>query len=59
VAVPVGSGEAVCSLANVADRVICLETPTGFYAVGQVYRRFDQTSDEEVSDLLERAQPPS
>lgn len=55
VAVPTGSGEAVRSIGRIADRVICLDTPEFFHAVGQSYRRFDQTTDEEVRDLLESA----
>ena len=37
------------------DEVICGSTPEPFYAVGVWYEDFDQTSDEEVKDLLERA----
>jgi putative phosphoribosyl transferase len=39
-------------LRPVADEVICLRTPKDFLAVGQWYEHFDQTSDEEVLDLL-------
>jgi putative phosphoribosyl transferase len=38
-----------------ADEVVCLETPDPFYAVGLWYVNFEQTEDEEVHDLLERA----
>jgi predicted phosphoribosyltransferase len=38
-----------------ADEVICLSFPEPFLAVGNHYERFDQTSDEEVMDLLARA----
>ena len=38
------------------DRVICLESPAEFYAVGQFYHDFAQTTDDEVRELLERAQ---
>ncbi len=38
-----------------ADRIVCLEAPEPFMAVGQWYEVFDQTSDETVIDLLERA----
>ena len=34
------------------DELICLLTPEPFYAVGQWYRYFDQTTDEEVIRLL-------
>jgi putative phosphoribosyl transferase len=39
----------------VADRVICVESPEPFFAIGQWYRDFSQTSDAEVVDLLRRA----
>ena len=55
VAVPVGSASAVTSLAALVDRVVCLETPASFYAVGQFYADFRQTSDEEVRELLHEA----
>jgi putative phosphoribosyl transferase len=56
-AAPVGSADVVDGLRSYADEVVCLETPTFyFYAtVGQGYRRFRQTSDDEVITLLERA----
>jgi predicted phosphoribosyltransferase len=36
----------------VADDVIALETPSGFHAVGQWYRDFTQTTDDEVVRML-------
>lgn len=55
VAVPVGSA-ATCDLLRAeADRVICLATPPSFFAVGQWYRDFTQTSDDEVRELLRKA----
>lgn len=53
-AVPVGSPDSLARLADDADRVIALERPTSFRAVGQYYRRFDQVSDEEAIAYLER-----
>jgi putative phosphoribosyl transferase len=55
VAVPVGSSSAVARVAAVVDRVICLESPPSFYAVGQFYADFRQTSDDEVRELLQAA----
>jgi len=55
VAVPVASTEARERIAAVADEVVCLATPEYFSAVGQWYRDFGQTSDNEVTGLLERA----
>src|SRR5438128_276245 len=40
----------------VADETVCAVTPEPFYAVGVWYENFSQTTDEEVRDLLERAQ---
>lgn len=39
-------------LHEVADEVVCLETPRLFAAVGQFFERFDQVSDDEVVALL-------
>lgn len=55
VAVPVGSSSAVARVAAVVDRVVCLESPAYFYAVGQFYVDFRQTSDDEVRELLRAA----
>lgn len=54
-AIPVAPREAVMRLSKEADEVACLGTPEPFFAVGQWYERFPQTSDREVVDLLERA----
>ena len=55
VAVPVASRQAAASLPEVCDQVLCVETPEPFYAVGEWYRDFSQTSDEQVVDLLRLA----
>lgn len=55
VAVPVAAKETCDELKREADAVFCLFTPFDFAAVGQWYRRFEQTSDDEVRQLLERA----
>ena len=55
VAVPVGSASAVAKVAAIVDRVICLESPVSFYAVGQFYSEFRQTTDDEVRELLHAA----
>lgn len=52
VAVPVGSREAVARIADIANRVVCLHSPTYFGAVGSFYESFDQTADDEVRELL-------
>jgi predicted phosphoribosyltransferase len=55
VAVPVASGPTCRALRDQVDELICAFTPPGFAAVGQFYRDFSQTSDEEVRELLARA----
>jgi putative phosphoribosyl transferase len=52
VAVPVGAPDSVDALAPEVDELVCLAAPFQFHAVSQWYRHFDQTSDEEVQDLL-------
>jgi predicted phosphoribosyltransferase len=52
VAVPVGARETCDELSAIADEVFCLRTPEPFAAVGQWYLDFDQTTDEEVRQLL-------
>ena len=51
-AVPVGPPDTVEELREMADEVVCLETPSGFRGVGQFYERFDQVSDEEAMAYL-------
>ncbi len=55
VAVPVGSPETCAEFEAAVDKVVCAITPQPFWAVGQWYRDFSQTTDEEVRDLLNRA----
>ena len=54
-AVPVGSREAVARIAQLADRVVCLQAPIFFGAVGSFYESFEQTGDDEVRELLAAA----
>jgi predicted phosphoribosyltransferase len=53
-AVPVAPLSTMRELEDDADHVVCLQTPHPFYAIGQFYRDFPQTSDEEVIRLLQR-----
>jgi erythromycin esterase-like protein/predicted phosphoribosyltransferase len=55
VATPVGAAESCARLQRVADAVVCAETPEPFHAVGLWYRHFDQTTDEEVIELLRQS----
>lgn len=53
-AIPVAPPEGAEALRAEADDVVCLYTPTLFYAVGQFYDDFAQTTDDEVIFLLRR-----
>jgi len=53
-AVPVAPLSTLRELEDEADQVVCLQTPHPFYAIGQFYRDFSQTSDEEVIRLLQQ-----
>jgi putative phosphoribosyl transferase len=55
VAVPTAPPETCDSLRGYADEVVCAVTPDPFRSVGSWYRGFDQTTDDEVRDLLTRA----
>jgi predicted phosphoribosyltransferase len=55
VAVPVAAPETCDAFRNIADDIVCAETPEPFLAVGAWYDDFSQTTDEEVHDLLDRA----
>jgi predicted phosphoribosyltransferase len=58
-AVPIGPDDIVERFAGIADEIVCLATPAYFFAVGQGYRNFTQTSDDEVIALLDRARDGS
>jgi putative phosphoribosyl transferase len=58
VAVPVGSPETCAEFQAVADEAVCARTPEPFQAVGQWYRDFSQTTDEEVQELLRQSPRP-
>jgi predicted phosphoribosyltransferase len=55
VAVPVGAAESCRELASFADEIVCARTPLRFSAVGQWYRDFSETTDDEVRQLLQRS----
>ncbi|MDV3244376.1 MAG: hypothetical protein LYZ66_04280 [Nitrososphaerales archaeon] len=52
VAVPVGPAETIAKMSAEADRVVCLETPEPFFAIGEFYSDFEQVEDEEVKRIL-------
>ncbi len=51
-AIPVGPPDTVEKLKKEVDRLICLSIPSLFYAVGQFYEQFEQTTDQEVVDII-------
>ncbi len=55
VAVPVAAPSSCAELAAEVDEIVCARTPEDFHAVGEWYREFGQTTDEEVTELLKAA----
>jgi len=55
VAAPVASREARDTLRRQADDCVCVSTPDPFYGVGLWYLNFNQTTDDEVQQLLAAA----
>lgn len=51
-AVPVAAPDSLRKISQEVDEVVCPLSPPFFEAVGEFYRVFDQTSDEEVVRLL-------
>jgi len=54
VAVPVAAPETCDEFRTIVDEIVCVATPSPFYAVGLWYEDFSQTTDAEVHDLLAR-----
>jgi putative phosphoribosyl transferase len=54
-AAPVCASQTAEHFRSLVDELVCLELPSNLGAIGFWYRNFDQTSDEEVVELLERA----
>lgn len=55
IAVPLGAASTCSELKNEADELICLMTPEPFFAVGSWYENFEQTTDQQVRELLQKA----
>ncbi|KAH7673223.1 hypothetical protein AAVH_42297, partial [Aphelenchoides avenae] len=54
-AVPVAPEDTLDDFKHEGYEVLCLATPPNFSAVGLHYKRFDQTEDEEVIELMQKA----
>ncbi|MCA9286501.1 MAG: hypothetical protein KDA22_14855 [Phycisphaerales bacterium] len=52
VAVPVGSPDRLEEIRRHCDRLVCLEAPSRFMAIGQFYEDFSQVPDARVLELL-------
>ena len=57
-AVPVAPRGWETRIGSVADELVAVETPASFFAIGQFYADFTQTTDDEVASCLERAAAP-
>lgn len=55
-AVPVAPQESLDQLSSSVDEIICPLIPDSLYAVGQFYHSFYQVPDEEVLELLQKAE---
>jgi len=55
IAIPVGPPSTIFELRKQADEVVCPCTPEYFQAIGQFYTDFNQTTDEEVIQLLKQS----
>jgi putative phosphoribosyl transferase len=53
-AVPVSPPDTLAKVEDLADEVVCLETPEFFQAVGQFYGHFPQVEDDEVIEILQQ-----
>ncbi|HME19081.1 MAG TPA: phosphoribosyltransferase [Nitrososphaerales archaeon] len=53
VAVPVAPADAVETLTDDGNRVVCLETPGPFFSIGEFYGDFEQVDDDEVRRILD------
>lgn len=54
-AVPAGARESLTRLKTIADDTVCIVSPEHFYAVGEWYDDFAQTTDSEVVEALAMA----
>jgi putative phosphoribosyl transferase len=59
VGVPVAAPETCAEFRDEVDEIVCAITPEPFYGVGMWYRDFEQTSDDEVRELLAQTRDPS
>ena len=53
VAVPVAPADAKARLAKSGAKIVCLETPWSFFAIGEFYADFGQVEDDEVRRIMD------
>ena len=54
VAIPVGPKDTIEKLNETVDKVIVLQSPLYFNAVGEFYREFDQVEDYQVQEIMSK-----
>jgi putative phosphoribosyl transferase len=54
-AVPVAPAESLDKFIGKVDKIVCLETPEIFFAIGEFYGNFTQVEDDEAIRLLKEA----
>ena len=54
VAIPVGPKDTIEKLNDIVDKVIVLQSPLYFNAVGEFYREFDQVDDYQVQEIMSK-----
>ncbi|HEY9628344.1 MAG TPA: phosphoribosyltransferase [Coleofasciculaceae cyanobacterium] len=55
IAVPIASPHSFRAFQSLVDEIICLATPELLHSIGQYYKDFSQTSDQQVCQLLARS----
>ncbi|MBD2253304.1 phosphoribosyltransferase [Nostoc parmelioides] len=55
IAVPVAAPETCEEIQRKVEKIVCANTPSPFYSVGMWYEKFPQTTDDEVRELLNKA----
>ena len=54
VAIPVGPKDTIDQMNKMVDKVVILQAPVYFNAVGEFYREFDQVNDYQVQEIMSK-----
>ncbi len=57
-AMGVAPSDVLQRIQDLADRVVCLETPEVMFAVGEFFRDFSSVTDDEVVEILQQHRAP-